>query len=763
MEPSLGQGHACCDSAIAAVVALLIIALAANTSVQLVVGQTTRPPLTSYCDPFIGADGGGNTVPGAAIPFGFANPSPDTLQHDTSGYDSRQPIIGFSQTHVSGTGGAGKYGNFRITPKVGEVRINDLASAKKDEIAQPGYYAVTLTRPDVRVELTATRRVAVHRYTFPKSTQSHLLLDVSSVVISGGDQRQHAVDCTARILSPDHVEGTGKFSGGWNPAPYTLYFFAEFSQPFAAYGTWSDKARQSDATLAQGGEHTGVQVTFDTTREHAVEVKIGLSFISTEQARAILEREVGKRSFTEVRRSAEALWEEALSQILVEGGTDLQRRIFYTALYRSHYMPHDLTGENVWWKSDEPHYEDYYCLWDTFRTLHPLLTLIQPARQRDMVRSLVDTYRHTGWIPDARVAGANGLTQGGSNGDVLMADALVKGLRGIDYETAYAALRKDAEEDSLRPVLEGREISEFKRLGYLSLQKERSASRTLEYAYDDFCIAEVARRLGKANDAEKYLRRSMNWANLWDARTRTVRPRAANGEWMEPYDPLKIYSQDSARFSWWGAPYYEGSGYQYSTYVPHDVQGLINRLGGDTSFVAWLDAFFDNVTGSGKDNSGLYTQGNEPDLLAPFLYINAGRADRTQETVRNILAREYHPGRAGLPGNDDAGTMSSWYVWNAIGLYPNAGQPFYYIGSPLFSRAQISLGNGRRFTIDATNSSLTNKYIQRATLNGRTLSRAWLTHAEIARGGRLVLSMNDKPSSWGAGQRPPSVSRKSAQ
>jgi predicted alpha-1,2-mannosidase len=748
-------------------VALLIVALAANNGTELVAARKAHLPsglpLTSYCDPFIGADGGGNTVPGAAVPFGFANPSPDTLRHDTSGYDSREPIIGFSQTHVSGTGGASKYGNFRITPEVGKIDIQDLASAKKDEVAKPGYYAVTLTRADapadVRVELTATRLVAVHRYTFPKSTGSHLLLDVSSVVVSGDDQRQRAVDCTARIIGPNHVEGTGKFRGGWNPAPYTLHFFAEFSRPFAAYGAWSGKATQLGATLAHGGARTGVYLTFDTTRGTTVEVKIGLSFTSTEQARANLEREVGKNSFAEVRRSAEALWEEALSRILVEGGTDEQRRIFYTALYRSHYMPHDLSGENVWWKSDEPHYEDYYCLWDTFRTLHPLLTLIQPDRQRDMVRSLVDTYRHTGWIPDARVAGANGLTQGGSNGDVLVADALVKGLRGIDYETAYAALRKNAEEESPRPVFEGREVSEYKRLGYLSLQKERSASRTLEYAYNDFCIAEVARHLGKAKEAEKYLQRSANWTNLWDAKTRTIRPREANGEWMQPYDPLKIYSLDSPRFSWWGAPYYEGSGYQYSTYVPHDVQGLINRLGGDAPFVAWLDAFFDNITGSGQDNPGLYNQGNEPDLLAAFLYVHAGRADRTQETVRRLLGKEYRLGRAGLPGNDDAGTMSSWYVWNAFGLYPNAGQPYYYVGSPLFRRAQINLSNGRMFTIDAPNTSATNKYVQRATLNGQTLDRAWLLHAEVARGGRLVLWMSDKPSTWGAERRPPSVSR----
>ena len=228
---------------------------------------------------------------------------------------------------------------------------------------------------------------------------------------------------------------------------------------------------------------------------------------------------------------------------------------------------------------------------------------------------------------------------------------------------------------------------------------------------------------------------------------------------MKPYDPLKIYSLDSPRFSWWGAPYYEGSAFQYSTYVPHDAQGLINRLGGDAPFVAWLDAFFDNITGSGRSNDGLYTQGNEPDLLAAFLYIHAGRPDRTQETVRRIMAKEYRLGRDGLPGNDDAGTMSSWYVWNAIGLYPNAGQPYYYIGSPLFRRTQINLSNRRNFTIEALNTSSINKYVRRATLNGHDLRRAWLRHNEVANGGRLVLWMVNEPSNWGREERPASVSR----
>ena len=729
------------------------------------------PRLVSSVDPFVGVDGGGNTVPGAAVPFGFANPSPDTALSggaqgfNTSGYDSGQPIIGFSQTHVSGTGGNSKYGNFRITPQVGEINIQDLASPKQDENAAPGYYAVTLTKPKVKAELTTTRLVAVHRYTFPASPEAHLLIDVSSVISAGGgDGQQEPVACNARIVSPNRVEGTGHFTGGWNPSPYTLHFSAEFSEPFRAYGTWSGGSLLPNAASVEGERRSvGAYVTFGATSRRQVEVKIGISFISPEKARESVRRETGGAGFDEIRRRAAASWEQALSRIRVEGGTPDERQIFYTALYRSHYMPHDLSGENVWWQSSEPHYEDYYCLWDTFRTLHPLLTLIQPGRQRDMVRSLIDTYRHTGWMPDARVAGANGLTQGGSNSDVLVADAVVKGLKGIDYETAYEAMVKNAEVDSPRPLYEGREVREYKRRGYMRMRHERSASRTLEYAYNDFCLAQVAKALGKAADHRKYLARSNNWMNLWDAETKTIRPRDPDGRWMEPYDRLKVYSLDSPRFTWWGAPYYEGSGYQYSTYVPHDAQGLINRLGGDEQFVRWLDEFFDNGReGEPSFNPGLYTQGNEPDILAPFLYIHAGRPDKTQAQVRRLMLREYRTGRAGLPGNDDAGTMSSWYVWNALGLYPNAGQDFYYIGSPVFTRAAVDLGGGRVFTVEAQNSSAKNMYVRAARLNGKPLERAWLRHAEISRGGVLKLQMSDKPSAWGSARRPPSVSRPAA-
>ena len=727
-------------------------------------GQSRRR-LTSHVDPFIGADGGGNTVPGAAVPFGFANPSPDTVPNpdpdhwDTSGYESDKPIAGFSQTHVSGTGGEGKYGNFRVTPQAGEVNLQDLSSPKQDETAEPGYYAVTLTKPRVRAELTATRLVAVHRYTFEAAGPAHLIIDAGSVVFTGGGagRRQRPIASHARVVSPTRVEGTGSFIGGWNPSPYTLHFSAEFSRPFTSSSTWRGGELHAGARSV-AGEQTGagLVLSFDAGGVRQVEMKIGLSFVSVERARANVVRETRGAGFDEIRRRASREWEQVLSKIKVEGGSEDERRIFYTALYRSHYMPHDLTGENAWWVSAEPHYEDFYAIWDTFRTLHPLLTLIQPGRQRDMLRSLVDTYRHTGWMPDARIAGSNGMTQGGSNSDVLIADAFVKGLKGVDYQTAYRAMVRNAEEESARPLYEGRETSEYKARGYLSMRNERSASRTLEYAYDDFCLAQVARGLGKTADYRKYLARSRNWANLWDGATKSVRPREEDGGWMEPFDKTKLYMLDAPRFIWMSAPYYEGSAYQYSTYVPHDVRGLVERVGGDDAFVRWLDAFFGEGAGAEVLRpEGLYTQGNEPDLLAPFLYVHAGRADKTQARVRRLMRSEYKTGRAGLPGNDDAGTMSSWYVWCAVGLYPNAGQNFYYIGSPVFTHSTIDLGGGRAFAIEAAGASAENVYVQSATLDGRPLGRAWLTHAEVARGGRLVLSMGREPTRWGGANRPP--------
>jgi len=742
--------------------ALLVIALIFGQAIPAFAQTANRlRPLIADADPFVGTENGGNIVPGAQVPFGFVHVSPDTEKPTTAGYNPYENILGFSQTHVSGTGGASKYGNFLTTPLVGKLRVNNPGSPKSEEQASPGYYSVRLTRSDVKAELTATRLVAMHRYAFPSSKLVHVLIDASSVVQpetgNNAIKNPHPVDCHVRVIAPNRIEGSGNFVGGWNQSPYTIHFSAEFDRPFTAFGTWRDNRIEEGTEAASNEGKIGAYATFDTASNQTIQMKIGVSFISPEKARANILQEIPGWNFDAVRRQAEAAWESVLGQIKIEGGTEDQRKIFYTALYHSHYMPHDLTGENVWWDSNEPHYEDFYAIWDTFRTHFPLLTLIQPERERDMVRSLIDTYVHTGWMPDSRIAGANGMTQGGSNGDVVVADALMKGVTGVDYRKAYEALVKNAEVDSPRPLYEGRALSEYKQLGYVSMNYPRSASRTMEYAYDDFCIAQVAKALGHTADSQKYLQRSKNWMNVWSDETHSARPRYADGRWLTPFAAAHFYPDKD--YSYWDAPFYEGSGYIYGTYVPHDAQGLINKLGGDAPFITWLDAFFANPpTRDPAFNNALYNHNNEPDFLAAFLYIHANRPDRTQERVRRTLATEYTTGRGGLPGNDDSGAMSSWYVWGAIGLYPNAGQSFYYICSPLFQRATINLGGGRTFIIEAPETSEINLYVQSAKLNGRALERAWLKHEEIARGGRLVLRMGAKPSAWGRNNRPPSMS-----
>ena len=714
----------------------------------------------ALANPFQGVDGGGNTVPGTSVPFGFVSLSPDTSHGSTSGYDSAGLILGFSHTHVSGTGGASKYGNFRVTPAIGDDAWGNLTFPKSDERASPGYYAVTIGRPgkQIEAELTASRLGGFHRYRFPRTAQARIMLDASATILLGGGGPRSSGG-TVEVIDGQHFAGSMTFVGGWgHDKPYTLYFFGEFDRPPVEVGRWESRrggiTRIAGIGTSAGGDtrqsldyRLGTFATFDTRRNPVVQMKLAVSFFSVDQARRNLQRELPGWSFDRARVVASAQWTEALGKIEVEGGSEEQRRTFYGALYRSYVMPHDLTGENVWWSSTEPHYEDFYTIWDTFRTLHPLLTLIQPQRQRDMIRSLLDTYRHDGWLPDARIAGATGPSQGGSNGDVLVADAIVKDLGGFDARFALDAMLKDGEQQSPDPLNEGRELKDYLALGYMSLSQNRSASRTLEYAFDDYAIASAAAKLGRIDIAKRYRDRSRNWANLWDSRLQCIHPRYVDRRWLENFDCGREYPD--ATSEWWDAPFYEGTSRQYSTFVPHDVAGLIRRLGGRTQFVVWLDSFFEE---------GAYNHGNEPDILAPWLYIHAGRPDRTAERVRAIMAKDYNSGRAGLPGNDDAGTLSSWYVWAAIGLFPNAGQPFYYIGSPVFARSTVHLEHGRSFTIVAANTSAANLYLESAELNGHALNRAWLTHDEVAGGGTLVLHMGPRPSGWAReGPPPPQV------
>jgi predicted alpha-1,2-mannosidase len=570
--------------------------------------------------------------------------------------------------------------------------------------------------------MTAARLASYHRYTFPGGAPGWLVLDAASV-IARTQFRQRVRNSFARVTGPRTFVGGVDVSGGWGIGGYRLYFAARLD------------ARPRRLTRWRRGERTGV-VARVGSGPRRVGLRLGLSFRSTRAARAHLRALRG--GFGRTRARARRAWGSALAPIEVSGGSDDQRRSFATALYHAQLMPHDLSGDNVWWRSREPHYEDFFTLWDTFRTVNPLLALVAPRRESGVVRSLVDTWRHTGWLPDGRVAGNNGLVQVGSNATVVIADALAKGVPGIDVRAAYRAVRKDSEADSRTHWAQGRQLDPYRRLGYVPGEQRASASRTMEYSYNDFAASRVAARAGRERAAARWLRRSRSWRNLWDPSLRFVRPRNRDGTFLDDADPNRFYSL-------WTDPYYEGTPLQWSTFVPHDAAALIERLGGDDAAVDWL----------GELSRARYGPTNEVALLAPYLYTHAGRPDLTARDVTQARDSGFSATAGGLPGNDDAGTLSAWYVWSAIGLYPNAGQPFYYVGSPLFDRATIHLGGGRSFKVERRGTPGA-RVVTGATLDGRPLDRAWLRHREVARGGTLVLDMGDAPSGWGTGERPPS-------
>ena len=711
-------------------------------------------------DPLLGVAGGGNVFPGPVVPFGMIKPGPDMVAPEGSdpnaGWNAEGDIRGFSQTHVSGTGGGAKYGNILVQATTGEVTPLDVQSPRAEEKASAGLYSVTLARFGVGVEITAARRSAIYRFRYPAGAKANLLFDVGHYLLSGmrTGEMQSLVASEVHVLSPTEVAGSTSITGGWNKQPntYTVYFFAKTDTAAASWGTWLDGNLQPGSKSANGHANSkaGAWLTFATKAGRPVLMKIGISFISVEQARRNLAAEIPGFDFAATHAAALAKWNLALAKIEIKGATAEQQQIFYTAIYHTMLMPTDRTGENPLWKSVEPYYDDYYAIWDIFRTSGPLLTLIAPERETAIVRSLVDIYRHDGFLPDARSGNFNGRTQGGSNAEFMITDAYVKGLKGIDWATAYAAEVHDAEVSPADHFKEGRGgLDDWRNLGYVSIEgSDRTASVHMEYAANDFEIALLAKGLGRSDDYKKYLTRSGNWKNLWDADFSDggfqgfIRPRHRDGSWLTPFTAL-----DSG--TWGGNTFYEGNSWTYSTFVPQDVASLIAKIGGMQKFVDRLDAFF--------AVPGRYDVGYEPGFLAPYLYNWAGRPVKTAEHVREIIAKSYHAGPTGLPGNDDSGAMSSLYAFGQMGIFPNAGQDVYLIGSPAYSQTTLHLAGGKDFVIEAREQLAENIYVTAATLNGKPLDRSWLRHSEIAAGGRLVLTMSKTPGHWGKRNLPPST------
>lgn len=741
---------------------------------------TTSSDLTPHVDPFIGTLGGGFTFPGAAAPYGMVQLSPDTDGYFAyTGYQwGDQFIRGFSHVHIESMGvHAG--GDIPFMPTIGPVMSTDPNLFKSvfdhaTERASPGYYRVTLDTSGIVAELTAGVRTGIHRYTFPPVPQANVILDIGHTV-AGTDLGQRGVapgvvDASLDVVDDRTVLGT-EHNGHDD---YTVHFAARFSRPFSKVAAWNAAgARPTDGMRSAAGEGAGAYVSFDATSDRSVLAKVGISFVSRENALENLDSELpGAESFPfdALHRSTRAAWNEALHAIEVEGGSALDTRSFYTALYHAQHHPNVFTDADGSYMGNDgvPHtatgftYYANFSLWDTYRTENQLLALIVPDRFRDMMRSLLQIAREGGRLPRWNLMNAYADFMIGLPAVPTIVDGFCRGLVDpADVVPLYEAMRALA----LQPNLYRH--ATYLEKGYVPHDVDGSgASVTLEHAIADFALALMADRLGRTSDRDALLSLAANWRNVFDAEgTRFMRPRLSDGSWMSPYHPE------------FPEGFREGTGWQYTWLVPHDVGRLVALMGGDDAAVAKLDTFFStpiaqhvpfvvpeiqrDLTVFGAAYYGnQYAPSNEHDLQAPFLYNYVGQPWKTQAIVRGLQSL-YRPTPDGLPGNDDLGTLSAWFIWSALGFYPEtAGAPLYVTGSPLFPRATIRLPSGS-FTVEAPGASLAGKYVQSARLNDAPLDRTWFTHQAIRPGGRLEFRMGATANEgWGVGTdaAPPSMS-----
>ena len=731
-----------------------------------------------YVDPRIGSEGVGRVFIGPSAPFGMVKPGPDCTVEPNSGWLPMPVVVtGFAQVHVSGTGGGPKYGNILLQPFVGELKGRDHSVHREMETINLGYYETRFKENKIGTEITASNRASLYRFTYPEVKERSLMIDAGFFLgensVPDAREAQQFVGSEIEIVSDKEVRGYSRIRGGWNNGrAYTVYFYAISDTPFVKSVTWKeDHFSSEEKSQCDEGKKTGTLLSFGSSSAMStIHIKVGISFLSSLKAKQNVEREIPGFDFDAQLSALRNQWQTLLKRIDLTGKniTDSQKRMFYTALYHTCLMPVDRSGENPLWTDEGvPYYDDFYAIWDTYRTSLPLITILSPKRETDIVNALLNICKRDGFLPEARSGNSNGRTQGGSNAEVVIADAYAKGLQGIDYEYALKAMLKDA---TVPPggneEQEGRGgLTEYNRLGYVPYGIDRAGNRTVEYAYDDYCIASVAKGLGKDDLYHEYFVKSDNWKNLWredygyDGAKGFIMPRSATGEWLDdvPFGRSKIqhptflYTPVTREapwyMPWWGTFFYEATSWEYSLSIPHDVFSLIEKCGGKNAFLHRLNTFFDKK---------YYNVGNEPSFLTPCLYHWIGRPDLSGERVRQIIAENYNDQPGGLPGNDDSGAMSSWLAFHFMGLYPNAGQSYYLIHAPLLDECVISLENGKMLKIVARGLSTKNRFVKGVKLNGNKLDRAWITHQELISGGDLVFEMGKSPSNWGSLLLPPS-------
>jgi predicted alpha-1,2-mannosidase len=713
-----------------------------------------------HVKPLIGTDGHGHVFPGATLPFGMMQLSPDTRDETwdgCSGYHySDTSILGFTHNHLSGTG-CGDLGNVMLMPTVGPLKLTSgskpgqgyrAAFSHDQEEARPGYYWVLLPDSKINVELTATLRAGLHRYTFGQAGDAHVILDLWHGICNRPTASQ--ID-----IADDHTVTGFRRSDGWG-GDKVFYFVIEFSRPFDGAGLASDHK-------PTGGKHaTGrnLQAYFDfkTRAGEAILARGALSTVSVEGARKNLLAELPGWDFDAVAAAAWTAWDRALGAAQVESNDENFKQTFYTALYHTLVAPtvlNDVDGQ-VRGPDGRVHTVkgfDYYTelsFWDTFRAEHPLLTLVQPNRVNDFVKTCLAHYHFTSqsarYLPVWANGGKETGTMIGNHSIPVIVDAYLKGFR--DWDAGEALRDMIATTDLNREHLDS-----YRDKGYVVQRKdEQGAAKTLEYCYDDICIARMARAMGKAEVARTYEKRARNWQNVFDRETGFMRSRDAGGAWVRPFDPKRIDMSS----------YTEANAWHYEFFVPHDVPKLIEKLGGDAKFIAKLDEMFDpkeKIPNSLQDITGvigMYAHGNEPCHHVAYLYNYAGAAWKTQALARQIADTLYNNTSAGICGNDDCGQTSAWFVFTALGFYPvDPADGVYVIGSPLADRATLMLDpayyKGGKFTVIANGNSPRNVYIQSATLNGRPYTRSFITHNQIVAGGTLELHMGPNPNkTWGA-------------
>jgi predicted alpha-1,2-mannosidase len=738
-------------------------------------------PPAQLANPLQGTDSSfpfshGNEYPAIALPFPMNTWAPYTQPlRDSFYYQYRQTKLrGIRQTHQPSPWIA-DYAAFALMPVSGKLAVKEDERASEfrheNETAQPSYYRVRLDTWKATAEVTPTERCASFRFTFEEPGDSYVVLDA----FTGGS----AVEV---LPSENKIIGFTKYNHGGVPENFANYFVLVFDKPFAAHGVWSpDAVKPGQAKLE--GKQVGAFVKFDTSAAKVIGCKVASSFISQEQALRNLKNEIGEADFDTVRQQAEARWNEALGRVQIEGGLPDQHRTFYSALYRSIVYPHRFHELN---ENQQPVYFSPYDgkvhegvlytdtgFWDTFRAAHPLYNLLFPEISTEILKALLSAYDESGWLPSWSSPGHRNCMIG-NHAFSLLADGWAKGIRSFDAGKAVTAMVHDANTqgpDKCRSI--GRDGAEFyNKLGYVPYSSVRgepsvaeATAKTLEYAYDDWCLAQLAKAAGRQTEAEEFAKKAMNYANLFDTKTGFVRGRKADGNWCEPFDPTE-----------WGGPFTEGCSWHWTWSVFHDVPGLVKLVGGDQAFADKLDAVFTspNTFKPGTYGNpihemiemaaldmGQYAHGNEPIHHMVYLYNYVGQPWKAQTRARLIMNKLYQATPDGLCGDEDTGQTSAWYVFSALGFYPVCpGDTNYIIGSPLFDRATLSLSGGKTFTITAKGNGPQHPYIAKAALNGESFNRTYLGHQEIVNGGEIVFEMASAPNTkWasGAESRPPKL------